>query len=239
MVNAADSAGPTSRLVRDHIKTAVASVGNRASSFSQEALSELAQPAMQRKVGELAFIDGYHRIRQTSPLILAAIRTLDRRRDHESARFWVRHLDEEYGHDAVMRRDLAALIGDEEDVTLVLDETSITPPGAALIGFFDWQVRHNNPHFLIVLRLFLETTMAELDESKAAAVHALFPGGSEVIRLHRDADQDHVEACYAYLDRNFTEADLPGLMWAIDFVALCLNEISSWISAQVLGANSV
>ena len=77
--------------------------------------------------------------------------------------------------------------------------------------------------------------MAELDDGKAAAVHELLPGGSEVIRLHRDADQDHVGECYDYLDQNFTESELPTLIWAIDFIALCLNEGNSWISAQVLG----
>jgi len=86
-----------------------------------------------------------------------------------------------------------------------------------------------------VLRLFLKTVMAELDDGKAGAVNELLPGGNEVIRLHRDADQDHVGACYDYLDQNFTESELPTLIWAVDFIALCLNEGNSWISAQVLG----
>jgi hypothetical protein len=198
----------------------------------------LKHPDTQREVGRLAFIDGYHRIRQTSPLILAAIQTLDRGRDHDNSRFWVHHLAEEYGHDAAMRHDIVAMIGDESEATRILDATAITPPSAAMIGFFDWQVRHGNPHLLIVLRLFLETVMAELDDGKAAAVHRLFPDGSEVIRLHRDADQDHVGECYDYLDQNFTESEAPTLIWAIDFIALCLNEGNSWICAQVLGRAS-
>jgi hypothetical protein len=80
--------------------------------------------------------------------------------------------------------------------------------------------------------------MAELDDDKAAVVHGLFPDGSEVIRLHRDADQDHVGGCCDYLDRNFTESELAGVIWAIDFIALCLNEGNSWIAAQVLGRAS-
>jgi len=86
-----------------------------------------------------------------------------------------------------------------------------------------------------VLRLFLETVMAELDDGQTATVHRFFPDGSEVVRLHRDADQGHVGACYDYLDQNFTESELPTLIWAVDFIALCLNEGNSWISAQVLG----
>jgi hypothetical protein len=224
--------------VRDHLKTAIASVGNWVAAFPEAALVQLAQPALQREVGQLAFIDGYHRIRQTSPLILAAIQTLDRRHDHDNSRFWVHHLGEEYGHDAAMRRDIVAMTGDETAAAQILDATAITPPSAALIGFFDWQVRHGNPHLLIVLRLFLETVMAELDDDQAAAAHELLPGGSEVIRLHRDADQDHVGECYDYLDQNFTESELPTLIWAVDYIALCLNEGNSWICAQVLGRAS-
>lgn len=228
-------ATPVSGAIRDHLRVAIASLANWASTFSPATLAELAQPELQQDLGRLGFIDGYHRIRQTSPLILAAIETLDRRRDHDNARFWVHHLEEEYGHDAAMRRDIEAMIGDASEAAQILDATSITPPSAALIGFFDWQIRHNNPHLLILLRLFLETVMAELDDDKAAAAHKLFPNGSEVIRLHRDADQDHVGECYEYLDRNFAERELAGMIWAIDFIALCLNEGSSWISAQVLG----
>jgi hypothetical protein len=236
--NAADHAGTISALVRDHLKTATASVGNWVATFPEAALAQLGQPDAQREVGRLAFIDGYHRIRQTSPLIMAAIQTLDRGRDHDNSRFWVHHLAEEYGHDAAMRRDIVAMTGDESEATRILDATAITPPSAAMVGFFDWQVRHGNPHLLIVLRLFLETVMAELDDGKAAAVHELLPGGSEVIRLHRDADQDHVGACYDYLDQNFTESELPTLIWAVDYIALCLNEGNSWICAQVLGRAS-
>ncbi len=230
-----ENAAPVSGAVRDHLKTAIASMGNWVAAFPEAALFQLAQAETQREVGKLAFIDGYHRIRQTSPLILAAIQSLDRGRDHDNSRFWVHHLGEEYGHDAALRRDIVAMTGGEGEATRILDVTAITPPSAAMIGFFDWQVRHGNPHLLIVLRLFLETVMAELDDGQAAAVHELLPGGSEVIRLHRDADQDHVDACYDYLDQNFTESELPTLIWAVDFIALCLNEGNSWISAQVLG----
>jgi hypothetical protein len=235
---AVDNAETISGLVHDHLTTAVASVGNWVTTFPEAALAQLGQPTSQQEVGRLAFIDGYHRIRQTSPLILAAIQTLDRRLDHDNSRFWVHHLAEEYGHDAAMRRDIVAMIGDESEATRILDATAITPPSAAMIGFFDWQVRHGNPHLLVVLRLFLETVMAELDDGQAAAVHELFPGGSEVIRLHRDADHDHVGECYDYVDRNFAESDLPTLIWAVDFIALCLNEGNSWICAQVLGRAS-
>jgi hypothetical protein len=235
---AIDNAETISGLVRDHLKTAIASAGNWVAVFSEEALTQLGQPDTRREFGKRAFVDGYHRIRRTSPLILAAIASLDRRHDHDNAKFWVRHLEEEYGHDAAMRRYVVRMTGDESEATRILEATAITPPSAAMIGFFDWQVRHGNPHLLIVLRLFLETVMAGLDDGEAAAVHALLPGGSEVIRLHRDADQDHVGECYDYVDRNFTESELPTLIWAVDFIALCLNEGNSWISAQVLGRAS-
>jgi hypothetical protein len=230
----ADATMP-SGAVADHLRTAIGSVGNWVASFSDAARGEMAAPELQQEIGRLAFIDGYHRIRQTSPLILAAIRTLDGRGDHDNSRFWVHHLEEEYGHDAIMRRDIVAMFGDEDVAERALAQTSITPPSAALIGFFDWQVRRNNPHLLILLRLFLETSMAELTEEKADAVHRMFPAGSELIRVHRDADQDHVGECYGYLDRNFADADLATLVWGLDFIALCLNDGQSWIAAQVLG----
>ena len=56
--------------------------------------------------------------------------------------------------------------------------------------------------------------------------------------LHTSADQDHVGECYDYLDQNFTESELPTLIWAVDYIALCLNEGNSWICAQVLGRAS-
>jgi hypothetical protein len=224
--------------VADHLKTAIGSVGSWVSSFSEGARAQMAAPELRQEIGLISAIDGYHRIRQTTPLIVAAIQTLDARQEHDDARFWVHHLAEEYGHDAVMRRDIVAMIGDEEQASQVLARTSITPPSAALVGFFEWQVRHDDPHLLILLRLFLETFMSGLDDEKAAAIHALYPGGSETVRLHRDADQDHVGECRAYLDRHFTDDDLPTLVWVLDFIALCLNDSQSWIAAQVLGRRS-
>ena len=236
--NAADAPRTVTGHIRDHLTTAVASVGKWTSTFPNDARARLAEPALQREIARLSFIDGYHRIRQTTPLILAAIATLDQRQDHDRARCWVKHLDEEYGHDTSMRRDIVAMLGDEIRTVQMLAQTSITPPSAALIGFFEWQVRNNNPHLLILLRLFFETFMAELPEESAAAIHELVPGGSEVVRLHREEDQNHVGGCYDYLDRNFTEHDLPTLIWTLDFIALCLTEAQSWIAAQALGRKS-
>src|SRR6266404_1979532 len=72
-----ENAAPVSGAVRDHLKTAIASMGNWVAAFPEAALFQLAQAETQREVGKLAFIDGYHRIRQTSPLILAAIQSRD------------------------------------------------------------------------------------------------------------------------------------------------------------------
>src|SRR5712671_822893 len=122
-----ENAAAVSGAVRDHLKTAIASMGNWVAAFPEAALSQLAQAETQREVGKLAFIDGYHRIRQTSPLILAAIQSLDRGRDHDNSRFWVHHLGEEYGHDAALRRDIVAMTGGEGEATRILDVTAITP----------------------------------------------------------------------------------------------------------------
>ena len=224
-----------STAVGDHIKTALGSLGNWASTFSEPARATIARPEIRREIGRLTFIDSYHRIRQTTPLILAAVQALDARFDHDNARFWAHHLEEEYGHDAVMRRDIVAMLGDERRATEALREASITPPSVALIGFFEWQVRHNNPHLLIFLRLFLERLTTELGDTQVAAVHDLIPGGSEVVRLHREEDHGHAAECSDYADRNFRSEDLATAVWVVDFIALCLNEAQSWVAAHVLG----
>jgi hypothetical protein len=224
-----------SDIVRDHLKTSFSTVLNWASSFSEEDRKHLADPVLIAEIWQLCNIDSYFRIRQTTPLILAATQKLDNDFDHDGARFWIHHLENEHGHDAVMRSDIVAMIGDEARANALLEETSMTPPSIALVGFFDWQVRHINPHLLILLRLFLEAFVLELDEEHVEVVDKMIPGGSNTLRLHREADQDHVGDCYDYLDQKFAESDLAMLIWTLDYIALCLRESQSWIASNALG----
>ena len=224
--------------VTNHLKNSFRSVHSWKLTFSEDEQKQLMDPGLLREIGQLSYIDGYFRIRQTTPLILAAAKNLDERFDHDSSRFWIRHLEEEYGHDAVMRSDIITMIGDESRAIKLIEATSITPPSVALVGFFDWQVRHNNPHLLILLRLFLETFVVSLDEKQVAGINELFPTGSGTLRVHRDADQDHVADCYAYIDQKFILNDIPTLIWILDYIALCLRESQSWIAAHALGRRS-
>jgi hypothetical protein len=101
---------------------------------------------LSRAITRLSYVEGYWRIRQTIPLVLAAIRSFDSSGDQDSARFWIQHLNEESGHDSIMFRDLVALEGTELAARQLLQKNPISAPSVALIAYFERMVNFENPH---------------------------------------------------------------------------------------------
>ncbi len=167
-------------------------------------------------------------------MILRTIERLDSLGEQEAATFWIEHLDEEAGHDRIMKEDLQRLFGGEAALQAVLEAHPITPPSAALLGYYEWQVAHGDPHLLIVLRLFLEWYTAEMSPAERAGVHDMITDGSRVLTVHTEADQMHAQPCYAYIDRWFDAAALPKLLWSLDYIGLCLREAQAWTASEVV-----
>lgn len=180
----------------------------------------------------LSYVDGYLRIKRTVPLILRAIERLDGLDRKAEAAFWIDHLKEEAFHDEVMRADLVRLLGGEQETAAALGRARITPPSAALLGYFEWQVALGDPALLIAMRLFLEWYVAELEDWRVADVNALVEGGSRIMLTHKELDQDHVRPCTGYIAEH-CRGCLPELLWSIEFAGRCLGE-AHLFSAQGL-----
>ena len=176
-----------------------------------------------QQLTRLCFIDGYLRIRRTLPLILHAIERLDTLGRREEAAFWIDHLRDEAFHDEVMRDDLTRMYGGADAASAVLRQSCITPPSAALLGYFEWQVTFGNPGLLIALRLFLEWYVGGMEDRRADHLHALVEGGSRILSTHRELDQDHVRPCAAYV-RAYCGGYLREVHWSIEFVGRCLRD---------------
>lgn len=181
-----------------------------------------------KRITQLTFIDGYWRIRETTRLILQTIDTFSARNEHEAAQFWIKHLSEESAHDAVMLQDLGRIFGSDEAAALELAEHPVSPPAAAITGFFDWQTRHGNPHLLIILRDFLENFVTEMHPEHVAQIHQLADGGTDVLSLHQELDTEHVQECAAYIDQYCQPRQIGELVWIVHFVGACIRESQAW-----------
>ncbi|TIT29190.1 MAG: hypothetical protein E5W86_03435 [Mesorhizobium sp.] len=134
-----------------------------------------------------------------------------------------------------MYDDLESMFGGPDAVRNILQQRPILPPSAALVGYFEWQIAHNNAHLLIVLRLLLEWLFSNMSDGQVRVIEELVPGGSRTMRLHREADQGHVEPCYDYVRRNFSVSDDVALAWSLNFAVQCLRESQIWIAREILG----
>lgn len=219
-----------------HLETARARMLAWPDAFAADERARLADPAIAETLDGLAYVDGWRRIQRTTPMILAAIARFDAAGDGDSARFWIAHLDEEHGHDRMMRDDLLRIYGSEAELERVLAANPITPPSAALVGYFEWQVAHGDPHVLIALRLLLEHIFATMGEDERARADLVVAGGSQTLALHHEADQMHVTVCADYVTRHFTDRDAARLIWSLDFAALMLSDAQVWIASRVLGS---
>ncbi|RQR61348.1 hypothetical protein DIE18_12620 [Burkholderia sp. Bp9125] len=166
-------------------------------------------------------------------MIIKTIERFEALKEDDLARFWIAHLGEEAFHDRVMRQDLDRLFGSSADARAALQDWPISPPSAALVGYYEWQVLHGNPHLLAVLRLFLEWYFSTMSDNVAARVHSMIECGSRVLAIHRESDVDHVRPCFEYVERN-CETIWPMVAWSLGFTADCLRESQLWAAKQVL-----
>ncbi len=181
------------------------------------------------------YIDGYFRIRETTPLILLTIEAFNRRKAYAPARFWTRNLKEEFAHDEVAHRDLLRLHGDSaEALAHVLDSRSISPPCAAMLGYFEWQIRKGDPHYFMVYKLFLEQHAVEAHEGIATMIKVLGQENTRCLAMHQELDQGHLAECTKYIDRYFDPARLADYLWAIDFIGDCLTQSQVWNALRLL-----
>jgi hypothetical protein len=184
-------------------------------------------PAQNKRMMQLSYIEGYWRIRQTTPLILQAIRSLTLHDQHKAANFWIEHLSEEASHDNVMLDDLYKILGGKAAAEATLKSHPMTPPSAALIGYFDWQTRHGNPHLLIAFRDFLENFLVGMTNDQVSSINSLATD-LQTLDMHRELDTDHVTECRAYTEQHFQQEDTGQLVWTTHFIGHCLRDSQIW-----------
>jgi hypothetical protein len=188
------------------------------------------------ELSRLSLIEGYWRIRQTTPLILEAISATNALGDVEAARFWSEHLVEELGHDRMMYADLCAHFDGAAQVEEALARYPISPPSMALVGYFHWAVRNGRPDFLAVLRLFLEMYIPRI-ASLVSTQGARLGTPLTTLQHHTGADGDHASTCRDYIDARFGTHDLPVLLWTIRFVTRCLIDAQLWATRLLLASD--
>lgn len=225
-------AAPVTRALR----RAFARVSRWGEALPPAAQARLARPAARRELARRSYVDAYWRVREATPLILAAVGALNARGESEAATFWIRHLDEELGHDLIQYRDLVDVFGGRRRADAALARQPISPPSAAIVGYFHWQVAHADPHLLMVYRFFLELFMVELPAHAAFFRRELGRRATRTVTVHRSLDRGHVKACGAYLDRHFRRDDLDALRWSADFIGARLVESQLWIASRLLAA---
>jgi hypothetical protein len=198
--------------------------------------AELLAPRSAIAVSQLSYIDGYWRIRRTTPMILKVIDRLNRIGQEKQARFWIEHLSDEAFHDRIMYEDLERLFEGSKALSIALDNNPISAPSVALLGYFEWQATHGNPHLLILLRLFLEWYFSNMDDKAAMQIHGVVAGGSRVLATHRELDRDHVQDCFKYVGENCNEQRTV-LAWSLKFIAIQLRASQIWAATRVLGCD--
>src|SRR6267378_2226115 len=115
-------------IVKNYLPTVTRIMASWDDAFPAPLRAQLTSEELSRAITRLSYVEGYWRIRQTIPLVLAAIRSFDSSGDQDSARFWIQHLNEESGHDSIMFRDLVALEGTELAARQLLQKNPISAP---------------------------------------------------------------------------------------------------------------
>ena len=218
-----------SRAVEDRLRRSFERINRWGERLPAEQQRLLRRADSRRELARRSYIDSYWRVRETSPLILAAIHTFNVRQDFYSARFWGQHFAEELGHDAVQYRDIVNIYGSQRKTSAVLAERGISPPSAAILAYFHWQVTQGDPHLLMVYRLFLELFMVEMPAHTEFFRNMLGKSATRTVTLHREADAKHVKGCRRYIDRSFRAEHLRTLLWTVDFICDRLIESQLWI----------
>jgi hypothetical protein len=221
------------RLIEEPLRRAQDATRRWMERFPDTAKAELQTPATTQELTRLSYVDGYFRIKHTTPLILRVIGRLDGLHRRREAQFWIDHLSQEAFHDELMRRDLSGLLGGPKSAAAILRKSSITLPSAALLGYFDWQIANGNPSLLIALRLFLESFIAQLEDWRVAEVDALVKDGSRILLTHKTLDADHRAECLSYVS-DFCGDCVAEVSWSIEFAGRCLAEAHACLAERLL-----
>lgn len=187
-----------------------------------------------RKIALFCYLDGYYRIRQTTPLMLSASRTFNFRKQYHLADIWSKLVTEELGHDQVLFDDLIYSFGSEAHLFEALKKTPITPPTASIIGYLHWQAAEGDPQLLMIYKLFLEQYASSQTEAQADVTELLGEAGTRCLKMHHELDANHVQDCIVYVDEHFDSANIDAALWTIDFIGNALLESQLWIALKIL-----
>ena len=201
--------------------------------------TQLIEGELHGAIARASYVEGYRRITHTTPMILEAIKAFNERGDSEDVNFWSEHLVEEMGHDHVMYDDLCEIFGDTNSADRALEICPLSPPSAAMLSYFDWQVRRGNPHILMALRLFLEAFLSSMGEASDNIHQIIGPDGTKTLALHQELDEDHVGPCIGYLESRVDAADADAMHWSMNFIKDSLIDAQLWISRRVLAGHVV
>lgn len=189
---------------------------------------------MARKISLDCSLDGYHHIRQTTPLMLAASRTFNWRKQYRLADIWSKFVSEELGHDQVLFKDLIHSFGSEARLLEALAKTPMTPPTASILGYLHWQIAEGDPQLLMIYKLFLEEYASSQTEAQVDVTELLGDAGTRCLQMHQELDANHVKDCADYVDEHFGSENIDAALWTVDFIGNLLLESQLWIASRVL-----
>lgn len=187
-----------------------------------------------KKIALYCYLDGYYRIRQTTPLMLAASRTFNGRKQYRLADIWSKLVSEELGHDQVLFEDLINLFGSEASLLEALEKTPIAPPTASILGYLHFQIAEGDPQLLMIYKLFLEEYASSQAEAQADVTELLGEEGTRCLNMHQVLDANHVKDCAEYIDDHFGSENIDAALWTADFIGNALLESQLWIALRIL-----
>lgn len=189
-----------------------------------------------KKIALYCYLDGYYRIRQTTPLMLEASRTFNWRKQYRLADIWSKFVSEELGHDQVLFEDLINSFGSEASLFEALAKTPIAPPTASILGYLNWQITQGDPQLLMIYKLFLEEYASSQIEAQADITELLGEAGTRCLKMHQDLDANHVKDCAEYIDEHFGSENIDAALWTADFIGNALLESQLWIASRILSS---
>mgnify|MGYP000169681940 CR=1 FL=1 len=189
-----------------------------------------------RKIALYCYLDGYYRIRQTTPLMLAASRAFNWRKQYRLADIWSKLVSEELGHDQVLFKDLINSFGSETSLLEALAKTPMAPPTASILGYLHWQITEGDPQLLMIYKLFLEEYASSQTEAQADVMELLGEAGTRCLKMHQELDENHVKDCNEYVDEHFDSENIDAAIWTADFIGNALLESQLWIASRILSS---
>jgi len=197
--------------------------------------AKLRNPDIRKGHALRVYLDSFYRLKETSPLILAAVQRLNSDpREQGAVRFWSEHLLEEVNHDKIMTQDLVLLFGNKNALKIAMQKQAITPPSAVLVGYFHWQVRAGNPHLLMIFRFYLEWFASNHQRLLEEFSQNLKHRGTKTLSLHAELDPHHAKECAHYVDEHLSALTPEELSWHVKFIVEQLIEGQLWLARTIL-----